>query len=303
MVFTGTTEQSVFLAEPAAMQGTESVVGGKVDVLDELLEDPKYSRSMTGVDVPPSSSLPGCMSAADMLVGRVACSASTFPTSLTLFPGKYELIDVPNGKEVTLSSTCHPGDGTCVPGVYWFQVPSCTGATKGGLWVSGTSAPGSTVQGQGVLLVFDPFESGPGCMTFEVTGSNAKLRLNNDPNMQSTLNPTGTIPFVWYNPSEDDPLAVPISVWVRPNYETGTNTYNMTNVTQNGSNVIRFGSSPDVQENGVIYGPEDNTVIAGNGTSNGVGQVITWTITYSGAGTSLAQNFAGGHAERPRLLQ
>lgn len=303
VIFTGTTEQTVFLAEPGAMQGSESVTGGTVDVLDELLEDPKYSRSMAGVDVPPATALPECMSSADKLVARVTCSASTFPTPLTLYPGKYQLIDVPNGKEVTLSASCHPDDGTCVPGVYWFQVPSCSGSTKGGLWVSGTSAPGSTVQGQGVLLVFDPFESGPGCMDFDVTGTNARLRLNNDPNMQSTLNPGGTIPFVWYNPTEDDQYADPVSVWVRPNYVTGTNTYNMTNVTHNGSSVIKFSSNPDVQENGVIYAPEDNTEIAGNGTSNGVGQVITWTITYSGAGTSLAQNFAGGHAERPRLLQ
>lgn len=308
----GTGDQVVYLAEPAAQQGTESVVNGTVDVLSELLEDPRYTYPLPGtgtaiVDRPPAGAFPSCVSAANVAAGVVQCNAtgwSTVPSDFTLYPGKYKLIDVPNGKNVTLSRDCFAGDSTCRQGVYWFSVPatSCTGPNKGGLWLTGSSTP-SSIKGQGVLLVFDPLEGGPGCMSFDVSSSNATLEINNSVNMRSSANPSGTIPYAWYNPSDTDPLADPISVWVRPNYVTGGTSYNLTTVSSNGSNVVRFNSNPNVFENGLIYGPEDNAVISGNGSANGVGQVITWTITYSGSGTSLAQSFAGGSADRSRLIQ
>jgi len=311
VIFTApTTDQVVYLAEPAAQQGSPSVVGGTVDVLADMVEDPKYSYPLPGVspavvDRPPAAAFPSCVSAANVAAGKVECNASgwaTVPPDFTLYPGKYQLIDIPNGKNVTLSSTCHPDDTTCRAGVYWFAIDACTGGNKGGLWLKGTSAP-SSITGQGVLLVFDPYETNPCSVTFEVSSNSASLHLNDSSDMRTTANPGGAIPFVWYNPSDTDPLADPVTVWVRPNYVTSGTTYDLTSNPGSGSNVISFSSNPLISENGLIYAPEDNTVISGNGSASGVGQVLTWTITYSGSGTSLTQNFAGGNADRSRLVQ
>jgi hypothetical protein len=152
-------------------------------------------------------------------------------------------------------------------------------------------------------LVFDPHETNPCSVTFEVTGNGASLHLNDSSAMKTTANPTGAIPFVWYNPSDTDPLADPVTIWVRPNYVTSGTTYDMTSNPGSGSDVINFNANPFISENGLIYAPEDNSIISGNGAASGVGQVVSWTITYSGSGTSLTQNFAGGSADRSRLVQ
>ena len=244
----------------------------RCDTLVEPIEDPQYAYSLPGagsatVDRPPDAAFPSCVTPTDVSAGKVTCNGTgwaSVPSNLTLYPGKYALMDIPSGKNVTLSRDCFPGDTTCVPGVYWFSVPAatCTGSNKGGLWMKGTSTS-STLTGQGVLLVFDPLEGGPGCMSFEVSGNNQWLHLNDSVDMRSSKNPTGTIPFAWYNPSDTDPLADPVTIWVRPN-----SSYLMTG-NASGSNVIKFSSNPNVFENGLIYGAQDNAQISGNGAANG----------------------------------
>jgi len=54
---------------------------------------------------------------------------------------------------------------------------------------------------------------------------------------------------------------------------------------------------------GSIYGPRDNVTIGCNGSQASTGQIIAWTITYSGT-TELTQTFAGPLGpERPFLLE
>jgi len=54
---------------------------------------------------------------------------------------------------------------------------------------------------------------------------------------------------------------------------------------------------------GTIYGPRDNVTIGGNGAQASTGQIIAWTITYSGT-TQLTQTYAGpAQPERPFLLE
>jgi hypothetical protein len=54
---------------------------------------------------------------------------------------------------------------------------------------------------------------------------------------------------------------------------------------------------------GSLYGPRDNVTIGGNGSQASTGQIIAWTITYSGT-TLLTQTYAGPPApERPFLLE
>jgi hypothetical protein len=306
VIFTPGNDQVVYLAEPGAMQGSPSVVNGTFDILSDQVEDPRYVYPLPGstnpVHRPPSGAFPPCVTAADRLAGIVQCS-SGMPSTVTLWPGKYQLIDIPSGTTVTLSRDCFAGD-TCQPGVYWISLDTCGSGPlhKGGLWLKGAT-PASSITGQGVLLAFDPCETNPYSVTFEVSSTNATLHLNDSAAMKTTANPGGTIPFAWYNPSDTDPLNDPVTVWVRPNYVTGLATYSMSAVPGSGSHVVEFSSLPLISESGLIYAPEDNSKIVGNGGASGVGQVISWTITYSGAGSSLTQNFAGGAADRSRLIQ
>jgi Flp pilus assembly protein TadG len=54
---------------------------------------------------------------------------------------------------------------------------------------------------------------------------------------------------------------------------------------------------------GTIYGPRDNVTVGGNGSQASTGQIIAWTITYSGT-TELTQTFAGPIGpDRPFLLE
>jgi hypothetical protein len=58
-----------------------------------------------------------------------------------------------------------------------------------------------------------------------------------------------------------------------------------------------------LQFKGVLYGPRDNVVLGGSGSQASTGQVIAWTITYSGT-TLLTQTFDGPlGVERPFLLE
>jgi len=58
-----------------------------------------------------------------------------------------------------------------------------------------------------------------------------------------------------------------------------------------------------LQFKGTLYGSRDNVTIGGNGSQASTGQIIAWTITYSGT-TLLTQTFAGPvEPERPFLLE
>jgi Carboxypeptidase regulatory-like domain/Putative Flp pilus-assembly TadE/G-like len=53
--------------------------------------------------------------------------------------------------------------------------------------------------------------------------------------------------------------------------------------------------------NGILYGPKDNIAISGQGAQNSAGQIIGWTITYSG-GTTLYHRYAGIVTDGPPYL-
>ena len=58
-----------------------------------------------------------------------------------------------------------------------------------------------------------------------------------------------------------------------------------------------------LQFKGTLYGPRDNVTVGGNGSQASTGQIIAWTITYSGT-TLLTQTFAGPLGpERPFLVE
>jgi Flp pilus assembly protein TadG len=61
----------------------------------------------------------------------------------------------------------------------------------------------------------------------------------------------------------------------------------------NGNRTVGLAGSGTVQIGGVIYGPSDNMNINGNSSQTGfVGQIISWTVTYTG-GSTLNQSYPG----------
>ena len=251
---------------------------------------------------------------------RIACADGP---RLMIWPGMYEYVSIPNGvTTVILSPYCYgdPGalgiynvvgavaDSDCMSngraGIFYFQ----SNASQAGLQFNGS---GATLSGCGVFLMFDPNEQGgSGRTVFTVPAGNT-VNINSDefstpsgdkhcPNGEVMRYSPGSLgggtAYKWYgynSPEESNP----VSVWVRPNL----NGYTMTG-SNNGSHVINVSAGATINENGVIYGPQDNTTISGGPTGSGVGQVVAWTITYTG-GTFINETYQGPGLLRTRLFQ
>ena len=231
-----------------------------------------------------------------------------------LYPGMYEYINIPNSATtVILSPYCYGDpsapsfyaavgaspDTDCISnnraGIYYFH----SGASQAGLQFNGS---GSTLSGCGIFLMFDPDETGGGGRTVFTVPSGNTVNINSDaqcPNGEtmeySPGAPSGTMAYKWYGYNSPD--TNPVSVWVRPNL----NGYNMTG-SNSGSHVINVLSGATINENGVIYGPQDNTTISGGPSGSGVGQIVTWTVTYTG-GTTINETYQGPGLLRTRLWQ
>jgi len=342
--------QVVDLQEPASVQGSGSVTGGVIEQLPNYpIPDPGYmapqpswctaptgaanpytaqclepSPNGTGTPGvwpwPPSSDLllpstnaayPLCASNNDMNKHRIACADAS---TLTIWPGMYEYVSIPNGvNAITLSPYCYGDpsaptpykvtgatpDNDCInngrAGIFYFQ----STASQAGLQFNGT---GATLSGCGVFLMFDPHEQGGNGRTVFTVPSGNTVNINTNaqcPNGEtmeySPGAPGGSTPFKWYGFNTPD--TNPVSVWVRPNLDG----YNMTG-SNNGSHVINVSAGATINENGVIYGPQDNTTVSGGPAGSGVGQIVTWTITYTG-GTFINETYQGPGILRTRLWQ
>ena len=268
---------------------------------------------------PPSSDLalgtkgvyPACATTADINSHSITCAVGS---SIILWPGMYESISLPNSvTTITLSPYCYgtapaespyyvagaTPDSDCVnngrAGVFYFSSQS----PNTGLQFNGSNA---TMSGCGVFLMFDPNESGAtGKLQFRVPAGNT-VNINSDsycPGGEtmkySPGSPSGTMPYRWYG--YNSPYTNPVSIWVRPN----GNGYDMAG-SNNGSHVINIMSGATINENGVIYGPQDNTTVSGGPSGSGVGQIVTWTITYTG-GSTINETYQGPAILKTRLFQ
>jgi predicted outer membrane repeat protein len=106
---------------------------------------------------------------------------------------------------------------------------------------------------------------------------------------------SGTTAYKWYGYNQ--PFQNPVTVWVRPN----RNNYDLTS-TNNGSNVIVFAAGTSLHAGGAIYAPEDNSKISGQPTGSGVGQIVAWTLTYSG-GSQVTETSQVSPKDHSRLWQ
>lgn len=256
----------------------------------------------------PSFIYPACATGSDPSDNKITNCTGAF----TVYPGKYEYISIPNGATATLSPNCYGDtkdlildsthttpDSNCInngrAGVYYFN----STAANAGINVNN----GGTLQGCGVLAIFDPNESGgSGKMQFNVSGSDAVVDLNDSHvpggcsmKYDNGISVTGSTNYAWYG--YNAPFQNPVSVWVRPNGDG----YNMTG-SNNGSHVVQVTAGATLFEGGAIYGPQDNTAISGGPDGSGVGQIVAWTITYSG-GTDITETFQGPAQIRTRLWQ
>lgn len=324
--FSAGQNQVVDLKEPGTVQGSGTVVNGTIHQLEDPIEDPAYGTppSCPGVLTSPCWSLwppsipvtatnkgvyPYCASPADITNHRLDLSClsnAELAAGVTIWPGKYEQIKIPSGAKVTMSPTCLPGDMACLDpngdlseadnrgGVFYLTSSS----SNSGLLMNGTPGSPSTLTGCSVLLILDPHESGGSRVQMNLAGNGNTININaTSCDMRITPgHPSGATLYRWYGYGASD-FTNPISVWVRPN-QSG---YNLTS-TNNGSNVITFGAGATINENGVIYAPEDNTIVAGGPAGSGVGQIVSWTITYVG-GSNIIESFQGPAKLRTRLYQ
>jgi Flp pilus assembly protein TadG len=242
---------------------------------------------------------------------RIACADGS---TQMLWPGMYEYVSIPNSvTTVILSPYCYGDpsapafykvagatpDSDCInngrAGIFYFQ----SGASQAGLQFNGS---GSTLSGCGVFLMFDPrVQGGSNHTLFKVPSGNT-VNLNSDaqcPNGETMEYgpgaPGGNTSYKWYGYNSPD--TNPVSVWVRPNLKG----YDMSG-SNGGSGVMTMAAGATIRENGVIYGPQDNTTVSGNPSGSGVGQIVTWTITYTG-GSVINETYQGPGLLRTRLWQ
>ncbi len=72
--------------------------------------------------------------------------------------------------------------------------------------------------------------------------------------------------------------------------------------TDDNSNVINITSGSGLAWDGVTYAPHDNVVLSGQPGHDGVGQLVSWTFTFSG-GTNVKQTYVGPDLSIPYLIE
>ena len=216
--------------------------------------------------------------------GVTSCTGPGYPTgdsrlpsgTVCYNPGKYLL--GPNGNQAFSVGTGQTA--YLLPGAYYF---------KSGLSVGGSLYGGLISNQPGVVLEFTP---------------NYTLSANNAVNF--VLNVGGyscqpTDKSCWAAPAKDfspapasvqTPQGWALSIEVDRNSACFVN-----NVPQNAdscaSSIVNMAGSGNLEVAGVIYGPSDNMNINGNSSQVGlVGQIYSWTITYTG-GSTLSQEYPG----------
>ncbi len=336
VIFTPDFNQVVDLAEPGSVASNGSVVNGRINQLEDYpIEDPKYGTPAACAGDfsshcwnawPPTSDsgggngvYPACASNNDMNRHQLdfgCLSAAELAAGVSIWPGKYELVKLPAGTRATLMPDCFSEDPACSDpngdgdtsdsraGVFYLASTS----SNSGLYLNGTPGNPTLLTGCGVLLIFDPYETGGSRIQFNAAGTGNAVDINapdatNSVTCNMKSEPTNPNPpppvseFRWYGYAAAD-FTNPISIWVRP---TGAG-YNLTSPSGSGSNVITLGAGTTINEDGVIYAPDDNTKVSGGPNGSGVGQIVAWTIEYVG-NSNITESFQGPAKIRGRLYQ
>ena len=298
-----------------------------VQRIPELIEDPNYRYpDMTGA--PLFDDARASNYAAEAAVDRAdtdpACLTDaqsidptryTFMTAMLLTPDRIYCYNPGIYQSGTGSRNAQIAVGTgdlaiLRPGAYYLK----SGLDVGGRLVGGWS-PGAP----GVALMFD--ESGPGnCSQCVFSGNNAlTIALNAGTKFPRGTPGTGaTAAIDWSGTavqtsgpfSPTPPVLMTILVRKDTNGPGGTQAcvvptsapFIEPSGCQDGKNqTINIAGGGQLDLEGVQYAPTDNAAISGSSDGNGtVGQIISWTLSYSG-GTTLNQEGSG--AQGPGILR
>ncbi len=200
--------------------------------------------------------------------------------------------------------------GILEPGAYYLQ----SGLDVGGRLIGGFE-PGKP----GVALMFD--EAGPGnCSSCIFSGNNA-LTIALNAGTKFPYGPAGTAataaidwsgqPLLTSGPESPNPPAI-ITIFVKPDTNgpggsqacvvpTSPPYVEPTGCNDNRNATVNIAGGGQLDLEGVQYLPTDNVAISGSSDGKGsVGQIIAWTLTYSG-GTTINQE--GADAGGPGILR
>lgn len=176
-----------------------------------------------------------------------------------------------------------------MPGAYWFQ---------GGVTVNGTLAGGLVNSAPGVVLVFP--ESGSS-KQFLANNNNSVVTLNTGSRScgADSCRATAATDFAGSLVQTDTTPAYPITVEVLRDgncFVGATPSFTGCASDLNGNKTVKLTAGQLVQIAGVVYGPSDNMQITGGSQQQGMlGQLYSWTVTYTG-GSTLTQDYPGGAA-------
>jgi Putative Flp pilus-assembly TadE/G-like len=233
---------------------------------------------------------PACLGEAGKLdLGSYTFMPAQLATPANIYCYNPGIYDTPSSKQLTIGTA---DLGILKPGAYYF---------KSGLDVSGRIVGGYEPGLKGVALMFD--ETGPGnCSSCVFTGNNAlTIALNAGTKFPpGTSGTAATAAIDWDSQpvqtsgpgSPTPPLLMTILVRHDTAGPGGTSACFVPTSApfvepggcQDSKNkTINIFGNGDIALEGVQYAPTDNTVIGGNSSSHGqVGQIISWTLKYSG---------------------
>ena len=254
------------------------------NLISSLIPDPNYPIAQFPAGTPTFTT---------QAAGALAsCSGSNFPSDWTTLlagatcynPGVYNLGTQPF--TVGSQETAY-----LMPGAYYF--PS-------GLQVNGTLAGGLISDAEGVVLLLPENLQSGGTATLNANNA-VNFLLNVGDETLGTCNPNTDLyscraaPAVDYaGVTMESPDGFPISIEVQRDDACFSGTTPLNNAscaTQH--NTVNLAGSGTLQVAGVIYGPSDNMSINGNSSQTGLlGQLISWTATYTG-GSTLQQEYPG----------
>jgi hypothetical protein len=189
-----------------------------------------------------------------------------------LKPGNYSQIQLGNSQRLWLC-----------PGVFHI-------VNSGNGQQSLIMAQGSVLAGQGVTLAFEadaPMKANSGSL----------ICLN--PDTGDTACNAGThTPAPWTTGGTLHD--VPIAVWIRPVADCDPLS---STICSDSSDVFQMNAGAGIRVRGIIYGPSDNIVLAGQVSQRSTsGEVWAWTLEYAG-GSVLDQVYDGPDVSHPLLVQ
>lgn len=280
---------SRFLCYPNPNVSDGSGVAKDVRILPAPVEDPNYPlpswlTSATAVPARPNvGGPPGSPLSGGTITSPTTANVGCGPSSPRIGPGRYVNIRIAANSCAILDPTFGLTAGQR-PGIYYIT---------GGFDIGN----GSFVVGDGVTLFF-----GNGMTAFNPTGG-VVLNVGNS----DTSIPSGKWKYgAWTTKGNTTWSAAagspPTTTWTTPGaQEVGIAFY----VLRNGSSISNLfnmsGTSP-LLFRGILYGPQDNVNISGVGTQAAVGQIIGWTVRYTG-NAAIKQTFDGPAEARSLLLE